>query len=155
MICCWAGYACLLCCLAGPLLCGFTLETPTYALSVRVRNRSLFGWQIGDGYLGSRVARIALRDDHVLELQVPLSPQGQRRLRLPPLPGGDYDWPSTSWLLAHAQENIGLERVLIMCEDHVRTYEVVHAADLAAGLRLGPGLDPVDIAWDDGPLPPE
>jgi hypothetical protein len=155
---CWAGVASLLCCAAAFGVIGMTFEAPIAALPVRVRNRGGLGWNLGDGYLGVEAARMVLRSDQVLELRLPASRRQQRTLRLRPRSPGGYDWPDAAWWLARADWSAAPKRLLIMCEDTVRTEDVVRAIDLGAGLGFGRGaivLESGSIAWDDGPPPIE
>jgi hypothetical protein len=158
MVACWAGTAGLLCCLAGVLVIGMDLDTPIVSLPVQVRSRWILGWYVGDGYFGPGTARMALRSDHALELQLPESSRRPGRLLFRPRSPGSYDWPSAAWALARADWSAGHRRLLIMCDDSVRTEEVVRAIDLGAGLGFGRraiALETDEIAWDDGPPPVE
>jgi hypothetical protein len=157
MVSCWAGFAGVLGCAAALAVIGLKLEVPIEALPVRLRNRGLLGGNV-DGYFGVEAARMALRSDQVLELQVPVSGRKQRKLRLRPRSPGSYDWPDASWWLMHADWSVAPRRLLIMCDDSVRTEDVVRAIDLGAGLgfdRDAIMLESGAIAWDDGPPPNE
>jgi hypothetical protein len=157
MVSCWAGFASVLGCAAAFGVIGMKLEVPIESLPVRLQSRGLLGWNV-DGYFGVEAARMALRSDQVLDLQLPASGRKQRKVRLRPRSPGSYDWPDAAWWLTRADWSAAPRRLLIMCDDSVRTEDVVRAIDLAAGLGFDRGaivLESGPIAWDDGPPPNE
>ena len=158
MVSCWAGFASLLCCLAAVGVITMSFGPLIEALPVRMRSRGILGWNLGDGHFGADTARMALRSDQILELQLPAPGRKQRKVRLRPRSPGSYDWPDAAWWLARADWSAAPMRLLIMCDDAVRTEDIVRAIDLGAGLGFGRGaivLESADITWDDGLAPIE